>query len=72
MESNNFRVAPLGRGWTQFPNVMFQDTRLKANDRMVLLVFYKFADNITGECWPSHDTIAEMSGLSCSTIKRCV
>jgi hypothetical protein len=41
----------------------------RGTDKLVLFILAGFADNETGECWPSYKTVARHSGLGYSTIQ---
>ena len=41
----------------------------RGKDKLVLFVLAGFANNETGECWPSYRTIARQAGLGYSTVQ---
>lgn len=46
------------------------DPELSDRARHVGLVLYSYAHNETGECWPSFDTLAKLTGKSLDTVRR--
>jgi hypothetical protein len=45
------------------------DPRLNGNDCRVLFNLIEFANSLTGECYPSHETIAQKCGLKASGVR---
>lgn len=50
--------------------IVFDDTRLKASDKLVYLTLARFANNETQECFPSIEKICEVSGLTNRTVTK--
>lgn len=48
---------------------LVRDLKVKGPKRAVLLVLADRADD-SGQCWPSHSTLARESGLARSTVKK--
>jgi Helix-turn-helix domain len=52
----------------KFTDAVFK-CNVKGTDKLVLFTLAGFADNETGECWPSYKTVARQSGLGYSTVQ---
>ena len=50
--------------------IVFDDTRLKASDKLVYLTLARFANNETQECFPSIEKICEVSSLTNRTVTK--
>jgi GntR family transcriptional regulator len=46
--------------------------RVSKNAYYLFGVMQKFSDNRTGECWPSHETLAKESDMSVSSVRRAI
>lgn len=58
--------------FTLVNNKIIKDESLKASDKSVYLVLSHFADNITGECFPSRNTLLKLSGMSDRTLRNAI
>ena len=47
-----------------------QTTELESTTKLFVYALAEFADNQTGECWPSQPTIATAMSMSTSTVQR--
>jgi len=50
--------------------IVFDDTRLKASDKLVYLTLARFVNNETQECFPSIEKICEVGGLTNRTVTK--
>lgn len=48
------------------------EKQLPANQKLVLLMLANFAGDHGGNCYPSHDRLAEDCGMSKTTVKECI
>lgn len=48
------------------------EQRLPANQKLVLLMLANFAGNHLGDCYPSHERLADDCGMSKTTVKECI
>jgi uncharacterized phage protein (TIGR02220 family) len=51
-------------GFTKVPDEEIDSRDLTGQEKLVLVIMRRFADNTTGQCYPSARKIAELSGLS--------
>src|SRR4051812_15426436 len=51
---------------------MKQRTSLSPTDRLMVWTLTAFADNATGHCFPSQQSLADMSGLSVRQVRRAI
>jgi hypothetical protein len=56
----------------KFTDAVFYMPRMKGTNKAVLAALAGFADNDTGECWPSVGTLAIKTGFSTATVKRAL
>jgi predicted ArsR family transcriptional regulator len=50
------------------PNAIF-DATVSSNAKLMFAALCKFADKNTNQCFPSHQTLAKLTGLAVSTLK---
>lgn len=58
-------------GFVMVPRDVLYDTRLSAHARLMWIVLQSHAD-AEGRCWPSHERLAELTGLSKPTVRHCL
>jgi DNA-binding transcriptional MocR family regulator len=54
--------------YVYIPNAIFNAT-VSSNAKLTFAALCKFADKNTNQCYPSHRTLAELTGLAVSTLK---
>ena len=54
------------------PNWVIEHPDITYRELGVYLILAKYADNSTSDCFPSHQTIAELAGCSKDTVKRAL
>jgi DNA-binding transcriptional MocR family regulator len=54
--------------YVYIPNAIF-DATVSSNAKLTFAALCKFADKNTNQCYPSHRTLAELTGLAVSTLK---
>lgn len=59
----------MAKKFTKVLNEIIEDTELKASDKMLYVVLSKYADNKSGESFPSNKRLKELVGASINSIQ---
>jgi DNA-binding MarR family transcriptional regulator len=74
MDANPWTVTSFWGRFTMIPNEIIQNymADMGPSVMVTLLAIASFANNDTHQCYPAHDTLAELTGLSVSTVRRAI
>ena len=73
-EKENYFGVEDKRKWnyTRVYNIVLEDKELDAYEKLTYVMLSKYADNSTGQCFPSRRTLYELVGCSDRKLDKCI